>query len=272
MKNTYNTNASSEGFITVPKALIYGEKYVGLSMHACILYGLMLDRSRLSEKNGWKDENGETYIFFKIEEICKTFPCSNDKAEKTIGELCSRGLIKKKNTGRGKPVMYYIFNPDAFCTAENFDSAQQNFSFPKNRTRRFRQPESNNNNKNNNKESNNYIFCAGGEDIKENIDYDILIQTENKDDVDSIVNIMTETLASKQENIRIGPEVYPRAAVAERLLSVESEHVSYVLETLYSCKTEIRDIRAYILKLLFHAPSTISLYYSARYQRDRNSE
>ena len=272
MKNTYNFNASAEGFITVPKALIYGEKYVGMSMHACILYGLMLDRSRLSEKNGWKDENGETYLFFTIREICDIFKCGKTKAGSIISELCLNGLIKKKKTGQGRPVKYYIVNNEVYPYEGNRCSRNRDSGVPESGIQEVSETGSNNNNKNNNKESNNYIFSADGEDIRENIDYDILIQTENKDDVDSIVNIMTEALSSKQENIRIGSEVYPRAVVAERLLSVESEHISYVLETLYSSKTEIRDIRAYILKLLFYAPSTISLYYSARYQRDRNSE
>jgi len=39
-----------------------------LSNNARILYILLLDRHKVSVKNGWFDENDEVYIFFKKEE------------------------------------------------------------------------------------------------------------------------------------------------------------------------------------------------------------
>ena len=40
-----------------------------LSHTARLLYGLLLDRSTLSQKNGWQDSEGRTYIVYPVSEI-----------------------------------------------------------------------------------------------------------------------------------------------------------------------------------------------------------
>ena len=37
-----------------------------LSHTARLLYGLLLDRSTLSQKNGWQDSEGRTYIVYPV--------------------------------------------------------------------------------------------------------------------------------------------------------------------------------------------------------------
>ena len=43
-----------------------------LSQTARITYMILYDRARLSQKNGWVDEEGRVYFVFPIKEICKT--------------------------------------------------------------------------------------------------------------------------------------------------------------------------------------------------------
>ena len=40
-----------------------------LSQTAKLLYALLLDRSTLSQKNGWQDDEGRVYIVYPIAEI-----------------------------------------------------------------------------------------------------------------------------------------------------------------------------------------------------------
>ena len=42
-----------------------------LSQTAKLLYSLLLDRSELSQKNGWQDSEGRTYIVYPVSEIAE---------------------------------------------------------------------------------------------------------------------------------------------------------------------------------------------------------
>lgn len=40
-----------------------------LSIGAKMLYGMMIDRMELSQKNGWIDKQGMSYIYFTVDEV-----------------------------------------------------------------------------------------------------------------------------------------------------------------------------------------------------------
>lgn len=82
-------------FFKMPKAL-FTERYKGLSAEAKLLYGLMLDRMRLSAINDWCDKNGEIFIFFTISETSEMFGCGHDKATKLQRELEKYNLLRRK--------------------------------------------------------------------------------------------------------------------------------------------------------------------------------
>ena len=65
----YGEQADSYSFYRIPRQLITGEKYKGLSVEAKLLYGMMLDRMGLSLRNGWLDKTGRVYIYYTVEEI-----------------------------------------------------------------------------------------------------------------------------------------------------------------------------------------------------------
>ena len=48
-----------------------------LSHTARLLYGLLLDRSTLSQKNGWQDSEGRTYIVYPVSEITEMLDKGN---------------------------------------------------------------------------------------------------------------------------------------------------------------------------------------------------
>ncbi len=71
MKNNYFYKSESEqfAFYRIPKLLFTDSRYVGISVEAKVLYGLMLDRMSLSVRNNWVDDNYCVYIYFTLEEI-----------------------------------------------------------------------------------------------------------------------------------------------------------------------------------------------------------
>ena len=65
----YNRDTERFSFYMLPKVLVTEDLYKNLSSDAKILYACLLERSSLSFKNDWIDEQGRVYIVFTVEEI-----------------------------------------------------------------------------------------------------------------------------------------------------------------------------------------------------------
>ncbi len=106
--------------------------------------------------------------------------------------------------------------------------------------------------------------------IKENISYDILYDELplDRDRLEEILELLTETVCSTKKYIRVAGMDYPAEAVRSRLLKLEMEHIKFVFECLKENTTKIRNIKQYLLTTLYNAPTTIGNYYSALVQHD----
>ena len=106
--------------------------------------------------------------------------------------------------------------------------------------------------------------------IWENIDYDILTQDEklDRDRLDELVELMVDTVCSNREMIRIAGDDYPAEVVKSRFLKIDSSHIEYVLDCLRESTADIRNIKAYLLEMLFNAPATCGSYYRAKVNHD----
>ena len=106
--------------------------------------------------------------------------------------------------------------------------------------------------------------------IKDNIDYDILIQDlkMDKDRLDEIVEIMLETVCTARKTIRIAGDDYPAELVKSKFMKLNSSHVEFVLDCMRENTTKIRNIKQYLKAVLFNAPSTIDSYYTALVNHD----
>ena len=106
--------------------------------------------------------------------------------------------------------------------------------------------------------------------IRENIGYDALLEDlpGDRERVDELVELLTETVCSQREYIRIGGNDLPTEAVRSRLLKLDGEHIRFVLDCLERNTTRIRNIRQYLLTTLYNAPTTIDNYYTALVSHD----
>lgn len=106
--------------------------------------------------------------------------------------------------------------------------------------------------------------------IKENIDYDRLLLAHPYDQemVEGIFNLILETVLSKNEEITIAGDVYPKNLVKSKFLKLNYSHVEYVINCLGKNTTKVRNIKSYLLASLFNAGSTISSYYRAEVNHD----
>lgn len=67
-------------FYRIPRMLIKDPNFSHLSCEAKLLYGLMLDRMALSQRNGWHDDDNRTYIIYTIDEAAADLNCGRGKA------------------------------------------------------------------------------------------------------------------------------------------------------------------------------------------------
>ena len=106
--------------------------------------------------------------------------------------------------------------------------------------------------------------------ILENIDYDVLASDPHVDRelLDEIVDLVQETVCSTRSRIRVAGNDYPTEVVRSKLLKLNSEHIRFVMDCLRQNTTRIRNIRQYLLTVLFNAPSTMNSYYTALVAHD----
>ena len=101
--------------------------------------------------------------------------------------------------------------------------------------------------------------------IRENIDYDYLLQDHPHDaeQIDGYVEMIVETCCSTRDFTRISKEDVPTGVVKARFLKLTREHIEYVMDCLSRNTTQIGNIKAYLLAALYNAPVTIGQYYTA---------
>lgn len=106
--------------------------------------------------------------------------------------------------------------------------------------------------------------------IRENIEYTILCQSNpyEVETLNEIVELMTEIVCVKRKYTRVAGADFPQEVVKSRLLKLNSEHIQFVLGCMKENTSKVRNIKQYLLAVLFNAPTTISNYYSALVNHD----
>ena len=109
--------------------------------------------------------------------------------------------------------------------------------------------------------------------ICQNIDYDILVAQNpfDKDSIDEIVELMLEVICARRKFTRVAGTDFPHEVVRSRFLKLNSEHIQFVLSCMKENTTRVRNIKQYLLTVLYNAPTTISNYYTALVNHDMNA-
>lgn len=106
--------------------------------------------------------------------------------------------------------------------------------------------------------------------IKENIEYDHLLRHSkiDREELDGIVELLVETVCTARKTIRVAGDDYPAELVKAKLLKLNSGHIEFVMDCMRQNTTKIRNIKKYLLAVLFNAPSTMGSYYTALVAHD----
>ena len=93
-----------------------------VSQTAKILYMVLYDRARLSQRNNWTDEVGRIYLIFPIIELAAKTGRSVSAVKAGLNELLAANLLEKMRCGFGSPNRLYVKVP-----SENSPSVSLNY-------------------------------------------------------------------------------------------------------------------------------------------------
>ena len=296
----YGEESEQFSYFRIPRLLVRSKKFKTLSTDAKLLYGLMLDRMGLSAKHGWYDELGRVYIYYTLDEIQADLICGHNKAVRLLAELdsgkCGFALIERVKQGQGRPAKIYVKKftttdvPETPSPAPIPDFPESEMQTSQNQTSRLPIFGS----QDFPKEEVSYldinypdlsypdpsIYPAKPqksgwmerwslkESVKNQIEYDTLCTQYAAEDVDALVELISEVQSSTADAVRLGKEQIPIEIIKERFRQLTQMHVAYVLDSLRTTTTQINNIKAYLLTALYNAPTTMGFFYSAQVRHD----
>ena len=109
--------------------------------------------------------------------------------------------------------------------------------------------------------------------ILENIEYDCLKQRYPLylDDLNEIVELLVETVCAKRKTTRISGSDFPHEIVRSRFLKLDSSHIEFVMDCLQKNTTQVRNMKQYLLAVLFNAPTTMNNHYTSLVNHDMHA-
>ena len=203
---------SDKAFLKLPRVLITEPLRSKLSDSAIVLYSYLISLYELSVRNGerFRDENGRYYVVCPISTVMRLLNCCNNKAESVYTQLENQNLISRKRQGLGKANLIYV-NPIAESTAtyaknahdqcENIDSANAKITFAEmGKTHTIKNDYYQ---KDLNKIYPSISYGDAIEDIRNQIEYDVLAERGYGSVLDEIVSLLADTVTSTAETLRI---------------------------------------------------------------------
>ena len=269
-------------FFRIPKALFQEQQFQDLSTDAKTLYGILLDRMSLSVKNEWFDKKGRVFIIFTIEDVKRTLRCADNKATRLLRELEEFGLIERKHRGQGKPCLVYVKNFSAESSKErvknrdNDDSCGSKIACQDPVKSRGIKKKENKTEMNNT----NPILSDESEKMKnrelleeyfsQSLEVDLLLRLcpDDEDTIYQIVDLLVDTCATKRKMLRIAGDDRPAEVVRSRLKKLNADHLRFVLGSLAENTAPVRNMKQYLLAMLYNAPTTMNLYYQNKTNHD----
>lgn len=286
----YGVQAEQFAFYRIPKVLFTNDRFRVLSAEAKTLYGILLDRVSLSVKNGWIDQQGRVYIICTIEEIMADMNCGNKKAIQLLSDLEEKvGLIERKRQGLGKPNLIYVKNfisvenevERHFLNCQNHTSENGEITLPEVAEGHGTNTDPNNTEYSDIDSSSSDRSVGKGSDamrlrtqyeayFRQSLELDILLRDRSLDQevLSAMVDLMVDVCCSGKKTIRINREDMPTEVVKSRFLKLDAEHIRYALMTLANNTTRVRDMKQYMLAVLYNAPTTMGAYYQNWVQHD----
>ena len=244
----YGQSGELFSYFRIPKALFQDHRFRQLSTDARTLYGILLDRMSLSVKNGWLDEQGRVYIIYTVREVQESLCCAEHKAVKLFRELEGIDLIERKRRGLGRPSLIYV---------KDFSSG-----LPKTQVQNC--PNSNSG------AAESAILEQLEDYFYQALEVELLFRLcpDEEETIYQIVDLLVDTCSTKRKMLRIAGDDKPAEVVRSRLKKLNADHIRFVLGSLAENTAPVRNMKQYLLAMLYNAPTTMNLYYQNKTNHD----
>lgn len=111
----YTLETDLTGYLPIPRNLLD----MDLPSTAILIYGVLLDRATLSRKNAYADGSGWVYAVYPVEHLGQALHISGTAVKRHLGELESRGLIRRCREVRNSANHIYLRLPSASIKETN---------------------------------------------------------------------------------------------------------------------------------------------------------
>ena len=109
-------------YIPIPACLLNSK----LSSTTLLIYGSLLNRAMLSQRNGWSDDDGNIFIRFAIEELSDYVGKGQSTVKASLKELEDTGLISRKRVDQYTSHIY-VMAPESCLSGRNSDHGRPDF-------------------------------------------------------------------------------------------------------------------------------------------------
>lgn len=90
----------------------------------------------------------------------------------------------------------------------------------------------------------------------------------SREHIDEILEIILDVVCFNRKQIRIAGDDKPVQVVKSQFMKLDYSHIEFVLNCMKENTTQIKNMKQYILAVLYNATITINNYYSSLVQHD----
>ena len=106
----YGRQAMQYAMVEIPLLMFIDDAFGSLSIEAKVVYGILLQRIKKANRNGWRDEQGRLYVIYPLEQMHKDIGLSTKIISAGLKQLEDIGIIDILVRGQGKPNIIYVKN------------------------------------------------------------------------------------------------------------------------------------------------------------------
>lgn len=85
---------------------------------------------------------------------------------------------------------------------------------------------------------------------------------------DGVLELITEIICCRKPTVVVACQELPQEMVKERFLKLDYTHIEYVFSCLKKNGSRVRNIKSYMLTMLYNSYTTIGPYYTAEIAAD----
>ena len=196
---------------------------------------------------------------------------------KLFRELEDIDLIERKRRGLGRPSLIYVKDfSSGLPKAQVQNCPNSNSGAAESAILEQPKPQANKTDKNKTEMNKPDPIHSGNireqleEYFSQSLEVDLLLRLcpDEEDTIYQIVDLLVDTCSTKRKMLRIAGDDKPTEVVRSRLKKLNADHIRFVLDSLAENTAPVRNMKQYLLAMLYNAPTTMNLYYQNKTNHD----